>query len=61
MESIIGYIVFFQNESWVHKEIQLKNNKVIYKGNFMTPLQRERHEYRSPTDNLRRLERELRR
>ena len=51
---------FFQNGSWVHKEIQLKKNKVIYVGEFMTRLQRERHEYRSPTDNMRKLEEELR-
>ena len=51
---------FFQNGSWIYKEIQLKNNKVVYVGNFMTPLQRERYEYRSPTDNRRKLEEELR-
>ena len=50
---------FFQNGYWTHKEIQLKNNKVVYIGDFMTPLQRERYEYRSPTDNLRKLEQEL--
>ena len=51
---------FFQDGSWIYKEIQLKNNRVVYVGDFMTPLQRERYEYRSPTDNLRKLERELR-
>ena len=51
---------FFQNGLWIHKEIQLKNNKVTYVGDFMTPLQREKYEYSSPTDNLRKLEQELR-
>lgn len=50
---------FFQNGTWVQKEIQFKEDQVIYVGDFMGPIQRERYEYRSPTENLQELEGQL--
>ena len=52
---------FFQNGIWIQKEIQFRDNQVIYVGDFMNPIEREKYEYRSPTENLQDLERQLKR
>ena len=50
---------FYQDQSWVIREVQFKEGKVVYIGQVMTDIERERYHYKSPIDNQKELEKEL--
>lgn len=50
---------FYQDGSWVTREVQFKKGQVIYIGQVMTDLEREQYHYKSPIDNQQELEKEL--
>ncbi len=52
---------FYRNGRWIRKEIQFKDHQVIYVGDFMDSIERERYEYRSPIENMQNLKGHLHR
>ena len=50
---------FYEDRRWIEKEVQFQNGEVIYVGDVMNILERERFHYRSPIEKQQELEKTL--